>query len=307
MMKYDLDSFTINMELEFFSYEELSCIEKSLSKIDNEYTDTKYPLSFDNSFQFNPNLSNIKEDITDNNTDKRYFIVNKINKDIKKNITFSLTLNKDINDKILEIKLIEKKMTRIESIITHNKYTFDNILRKMKNLGLNSCLIFINKKIEDVYKYSEEKSNWKLYVMDHTNAFNSNILYNRNFFNKTLKEIFSDDVSTKCKTIEIIHNKNIIQKLLNEEDEEKRQYFEKILNYKFIDVIKYLRGEIEGLEEFEGLEIYDISWNKIQEDENFLKYFIINMSIIEILLLIKKPRNRKKRKMDDKINFIHYL
>ena len=141
--------------------------------------------------------------------------------------------------------------------------------------------------------------------MDHTNAFNSNILYNRNFFNKTLKEIFSDDVSTKCKTIKIIHNNNIIQKLLNEEDEEKRQYFEKILNYKFIDVIKYLRGEIEGLEEFEGLEIYDISWNKIQEDENFLKYFIINMNIIEILLLIKKPRNRKKRKMDNKINFMH--
>ena len=106
------------------------------------------------------------------------------------NNTFSLTLNKDINDKILEIKLIEKKMTRIESIITHNKYTFDNILRKMKNLGLNSCLIFINKKIEDVYKYSEEKSNLKLYVMDHTNAFNSNILYNRKFFTKTLKDFF---------------------------------------------------------------------------------------------------------------------
>ena len=84
MMKSDLDNFTINMEPEFFSYEELSCIEKSLSKIDNEYTDTKYPLSFENSFQFNPNLYNIKEDITDNNTDKRYFIVNKINKDIKK-------------------------------------------------------------------------------------------------------------------------------------------------------------------------------------------------------------------------------
>ena len=35
------------------------------------------------------------------------------------------------------------------------------MLRKMNNLGLNSFLIFINKKIEDVYEYSEKKSNLK--------------------------------------------------------------------------------------------------------------------------------------------------
>ena len=68
-----------------------------------------------------------------------------------------------------------------------------------------------------------------------------------------------------------------------------------------------LRGEIEGLEELEGLEIYDVSWNKIQGDEDFLKYFIINISIIEIFLYVKKQRNRKKTEMNNKIHFIHYF
>jgi len=48
----------------------------------------------------------------------------------------------------------------------------------------------------------------------------------------------------------------------------------------------------------EGLEFYDVSWNKIQKDKNFCKYFLINMTYIEELLQIKNPRNRKKRKME---------
>ena len=184
-------------------------------------------------------------------------------------------------------------MTKLESKNEHNKYTFDNIIRKIKNLVLNSSLIFLNKKLLEKYKDSK----LILYVMDHFKASNSNILFNRVYLNKTLKEIFSDNVSTKCKTTKIKHNENI-QNLSNEEDDEKRKYFEKILNYKFIDVVKYLRGEKEGLDGLRGLEFYDVSWNKIQKDKNFFKYFLINMAYIEELLQIKNPRNRKKRKME---------
>ena len=185
-------------------------------------------------------------------------------------------------------------MTKLESKNEHNKYTFDNIIRKIKNLVLNSTLIFLNKKLLEKYKDSK----LILCVMDHSKSSNSNILFNRVYLNKTLKEIFSDNVSTKCKTTIIKHNENIIQNLLNEEDDEKRKYFEKILNYKFIDVVKYLRGEKEVLDGLRGLEFYDVSWNKIQKDKNFSKYFLINMAYIEELLQIKNPRNRKKRKME---------
>ena len=70
------------------------------------------------------------------------------------------------------------------------------------------------------------------------------------------------------------------------------------MNYKFIDVVKYLRGEKEGLDELGGLEFYDVSWNKIQKDKNFYKYFLFNMANIEKLLQIKNPRNRKKIKKE---------
>ena len=276
------DNCPINIVLEnnLSENDDFYSIEQSISKFDYGQKDLTFNLTFENSFLFNHDAIDINEDINDNITDKRYFIGQKTNSEtekiynqnnIKKNNIISSTKNKDINNIILEIKLYEKQMTKLENKNEHNKYTFDNILRK-----INSKLI--------------------LYVMDHSKASNSNILFNRVFLNQTLKEIFSDNVSTKCKTQEIKHNKDIIQNLLNEEDDEKREYFEKILNYKFIDVVKYLRGEKEGLDELGGLEFYDVSWNKIQKDKNFYKYFLFNMANIEKLLQIKNPRNRKKNK-----------
>lgn len=304
MKKSVKDNCPINIVSEnYLGENEDYSIEQSISKFDYGQKDLTFNLTFENSFLFNHDAIDINEDINDNIIDKRYFIGQKANSEtekiynqnnIKKNNIISSTKNKDINNIILEIKLYEKQMTKLENKNEHNKYTFDNILRKIKNLVLNSTLIFINKKILEKYKNSK----LILYVMDHSKASNSNILFNRVFLNQTLKEIFSDNVSTKCKTQEIKHNKDIIQNLLNEEDDEKREYFEKILNYKFIDVVKYLRGEKEGLDELGGLEFYDVSWNKIQKDKNFYKYFLFNMANIEKLLQIKNPRNRKKIKKE---------
>jgi hypothetical protein len=302
-MQSDKDYTLINLDTEYNLNEDFYSIEQSISKSDNEHKEILFNLTFENSLLLNPETLDINEDINDNITDKRYFIGKKTKIDtvkidnpnnIKKN-NISSTKNKEINDIILEIKEFEKWMTKLESKNEHNKYTFDNIIRKIKNLVLNSTLIFLNKKLLEKYKDSK----LILYVMDHSKASNSNILFNRVYLNKTLKEIFSDNVSTKCKTTIIKHNENIIQNLLNEEDDEKRKYFEKILNYKFIDVVKYLRGEKEGLDGLRGLEFYDVSWNKIQKDKNFSKYFLINMTYIEELLQIKNPRNRKKRKMEE--------
>jgi hypothetical protein len=304
-MKSDKDYAPINLDSEYNLNDDFYSIEQSISKSDNEHKEILFNLTFENSLLLNHETLDIKEDINDNITDKRYFIGKKTKIDtvridnqnnIKKNNglfhTISSNKNQEINNIILEIKAFEKQMTKLESKNEHNKYTFDNIIRKIKNLVLNSTLIFLNKKLLEKYKDSK----LILYVMDHSKASNSNILFNRVYLNKTLKEIFSDNVSTKCKTAIIKHNENIIQNLLNEEDDEKRKYFEKILNYKFIDVIKYLRGEKEGLDGLRGLEFYDVRWNKIQKDKNFCKYFLINMAYIEELLKIKNPRNRKKKK-----------
>ena len=305
MMKSDKDNLEMFIDSELDLNEDFNCIEQLLSKNDNEYNNIKFLSSFDNSLKFNHDITDIKEDMNDDINYKKYFIDNKVDADIqnsfnqniiKKINNLSSTINKENNNTVLEIILLGKKMTGSQNIIEHNKYTFDNVLRKIKNLSLKSYLHFLNNKIKEKYKNSY--INWKLYVLNHSQAANSNIEFNRDSFDTTLKEIFSDDVSTKCKTQKRFQNKIVIQKLLNEKDEEKRNYFEKILNCKFIDIVKYLRGDKEGLDELEGLQYHEKTWNKIRENKNFSEYFIINMANIEKLLYIKKPRNGKKKKME---------
>ena len=114
--------------------------------------------------------------------------------------------------------------------------------------------------------------------------------------NKTFKSIFSEDVTTKWKTISRKHNKNIIEHLLNEKDIAKREIFVKLLNLRLIDIIKYLRGEKDDYEELDGLEFDLDILKKIEEDEKYFKCFKSNMMEIETILQNKFSRNRKSIK-----------
>ena len=75
--------------------------------------------------------------------------------------------------------------------------------------------------------------------------------------NKKLEEILSKEISKKFTNFNSKHNELLIKKLINEEeDENKRNYFKRLFNLKFIDCLKQFRGE-EKFEELEGLEFFD--------------------------------------------------
>ena len=233
---------------------------------------------------------------------KIYFITkkndeffNKINKikDTKQTNELSKEDLKNIHSHIKKAKGRKLKNSKEQGF--HNKFTFDNIIRKIKAISMKSFFNFFNNKIKEVYKDSEVKSLWGLKKLNQSQIKNSNIEYNRLFFEKSLKDIFSDNITTKWKTEERDHNKKLIEKLLNEENKEKKIIFEKILNYKFIDIVKYLRGEREGLDQLKGLDFDEYMWNKIKKDENYLIIFKNNMENIEKLIQNKKPRNRQKK------------
>ena len=184
-MKSDKDYALINFDSEYNLNDDYYSIEQSISKSDNEHKEILFNLTFENSLLLNHETLDIEEYINGNIADKRYFIGKKTKTDtlridnqnnIKKNNnllnTISSNKNQEINNIILEIKAFEKQMTKLESKNEHNKYTFDNIIRKIKNLVLNSTLIFLNKKLLEKYKDSK----LILYVMDHSKASNSNIL-----------------------------------------------------------------------------------------------------------------------------------
>ena len=234
---------------------------------------------------------------------KIYFITkkndeffNKINKikDTKQTNELSKEDLKNIHSHIKKAKGRKLKNSKDQGF--HNKFTFDNIIRKIKAISMQSFFNFFNNKIKEVYKDSEVKSLWGLKKLNQSQIKNSNIEYNRLFFEKSLKDIFSDNITTKWKTEERDHNKKLIEKLLNEENKGKKIIFEKILNYKFIDIVKYLRGEREGLDELKGLDFDEYMWKKIKRDENYLKDFKYNMENIEKLIQNKKPRIKKKYK-----------
>ena len=228
-------------------------------------------------------------------TKKKDEFFNKINK-IKDTKQTNELSKEDLKNIYLFIKKAKgRKLKNSKEQGFHNKFTFDNIIRKIKAISMQSFFNFFNNKIKEVYKDSEIKSLWGLKKLNQSQIKNSNIEYNRLFFEKSLKDIFSDNITTKWKTEERDHNKKLIEKLLNEENKEKKIIFEKILNYKFIDIVKYLRGEREGLDELKGLDFDEYMWKKIKRDENYLKDFKNNMENIEKLIQNKKPRNRQKK------------
>ena len=229
-------------------------------------------------------------------TKKNDEFFNKINKikDTKQTNELSKEDLKNIHSHIKKAKGRKLKNSKEQGF--HNKFTFDNIIRKIKAISMKSFFNFFNNKIKEVYKDSEVKSLWGLKKLNQSQIKNSNIEYNRLFFEKSLKDIFSDDITTKWKTEGRDHNKKLIEKLLNEENKGKKIIFEKILNYKFIDIVKYLRGEREGLDQLKGLDFDKYMWNKIKKDENYLIIFKNNMENIEKLIQNKKPRIKKKYK-----------
>ena len=71
--------------------------------------------------------------------------------------------------------------------------------------------------------------------------------------------------------------------------------FERVLNFKFIDVLNYLNGKRKGLDELKGLELNDIQWKGIKNDKDYLSIFYDNMNNIEIILKNKSSRNRNNK------------
>ena len=133
-----------------------------------------------------------------------------------------------------------------EGLGDHNKFSDDNILRKCKHAVLNCILSFINKKIKIVYS-NEDKMILKekrLLKLKQNQSINSKTNYNKTFINKTIKEIFSENISSKYSRYPPSHNKDIIEMLTNESDDIKKSTFTKIFNLTFLDCLNHFRGGI---------------------------------------------------------------
>ena len=197
-----------------------------------------------------------------------------------------------------EKKDLGRKKKEYEGLGLHNKFSDDNIIRKVKNAILQNTRIFINSKIKTIYEYKNNKFSKRkeLLKMKKSQPISSRVDYNKNFLEKNLGEIFSDNISSKYIQYPSSHNKKLIESLINDEDEQKKKIFNEIFNLTFLDCLNHFRGRkiIEELEGLNNLEDY-IKRAKIIKDKEYctiFKYFVNNFQKI---IMDKKSRIKNKK------------
>jgi len=192
---------------------------------------------------------------------------------------------KEVNKK----SLLGRKKKGSNETGNHNKYSEDNVIKKIKAHLLTILYKFINDVIKKVYNGNIGHGIFQKQLL----KINQNQVIvsknNKQFLNKTLKDIFSEDISTKYSTHSLSHNKELIKNLLNETDEEKRIKLNKLFNLTFIECLRHFRGS-EFIEELRGLDSLESVLKKFENDKVYLDEF--NGYCFKFEEVIQKKKNR---------------
>jgi hypothetical protein len=183
----------------------------------------------------------------------------------------------------------------------NHKITNDNMIRKCKHLVINNCIEFLNFQIKKIYhnNIGEGILIMKILDINQIQKSDNKLESTKLFLNKKLSEIFSVDISSKYTSFLPDHNKILISRLLNEEDIEKREKFQKIFNLTFADCIQLFLGNNNKYIEFEGFPVLDEIKDELNEDNEYLekiKNFLLNF---EDIIKHKKPRKRNKKESSE--------
>ena len=185
------------------------------------------------------------------------------------------------------------------------KFSNDNNIRKCKTLVLTYSLEFLNYQIKKIYNGNIGHGIHMKKLLDISQEYKADntINYMRKFINKTLKEIFSVDISKKYTSFLSNHNEVVIKKILKDNDDDKRKKFEKLFSLTFIDCLKRFVGE-KTFEEFEGFPTFDEIKLKLNEDSEYIEKIKESLINYEDVIKTIKPRNTriKKIKMNEREN-----
>jgi hypothetical protein len=234
------------------------------------------------------NLSNKSNNIIVSNKEDKILI--------SENLTKKIDIKKSDNNTTLLLGNKRKNSNNNKGKI-HDNLATDNLLKSSKRLIINELFDFINNKIKEIYNNNIGNGLLKkeLKKLSQDQIVNTRLSDNIEFLNKSLENIFSEKITGRVTNCLSSKNIEIIKELREEEDIEKKEYFNGLFNLTFFQCLKHFRGEeentyIKGLKKFSEL----INKNKIKEKgEDYiehLKYFLDNY---EIILSNKKPRGPK--------------
>jgi len=230
------------------------------------------------------------------------------NEEEPKSIEEKTKSTKSIKGEIFEIsKEIERKISKGRNSKfkmggKHNKFSPDNIIRKIKSNLFDVLLRYINNAMEEEEVEITEKNIKKIILskpfllkINQEIIKNINVEINLNLLRSTLKEIFSNDVSKKVENHGLDKNKKLIEKIY-QENKQKRAI--SILNMTFYQCLEQFRGsknykELDGLEKDFQKVINDLK--EKGESEGYISDFIELVNTFEDYYMNKKPRAPKKK------------
>ena len=244
---------------------------------------TKFDKSFDNNFyDYNSikNSSNIFSDSIRGGIDEVNLLELKSNLNIKK---------KKVGRK--------RKLDYEENL----KITNDNMIRKCKHLVITYCMEFLNYQIKKIYHddIGEGIRIKKILDINNEQKVDNKLESSKVFLNKTLIEIFSVNISPKYTSFLPGHNRILIENLLNEKDEDKREKFKKIFNLTFADCIQLFLGKNDKNYELDGFPVFDEIKGELNENDKYLekiKNYLLNF---ESIINSKTPRIRNKKDLSE--------
>ena len=193
----------------------------------------------------------------------------------------------------------------------HNKFSDDNLRKKCKNTILKYALKFINEKIKEKYKNKIGHGKFKkeLKILNQEKKAKSTVDFDKSFLTKTLKDIFSGDISARFYNFSKDYNKELIKSLIQDKEEDRKQYFIKLFNITFIECLKYFREDEEALitEELNGFKKISLIKDELikKHGNDYVEIFNHYLNNFEEIIINKKGRNRRRepgKKIEDKSN-----
>lgn len=183
------------------------------------------------------------------------------------------------------------------SVSSHNKTSDDNLIRKIKHMIIDLLIKFINVmlKVDYYSSFGTGENKKEFLIMGQAQIVQSKADYNRCFLRKTVKDIFSNKLSTKLKKYSPDHNINLIYYLEHENNKELREKYAKIFNLTFLECLEHFRGT-KFIGQLEGMTNINKYCENLEETPKYIEIFLDYVYNFEQKILNKKSRNRPKKK-----------
>ena len=238
------------------------------------------------------NTTSIKNNQVFNEKSEPKFKIIQQNNNIINENTLNILLKNE------EIQVLKKKRGRVSKKgkveDMHTKYSDDNVRRKCKHIVLFNVMKFINNKInEKCDNIGKGILIKKLLVINQKQIANATIAFNQLFLQKKIGEIFMEDISTRYTNFKPDHNRYVISSLINDNDENNSNYFNKLFNLTFLDCLKHFRGSI-NIPELEGMTLFDEFKTESKLENDYIEVLNHYIMKYENITINKKAKMRNK-------------